>query len=154
MLDRGRCCWDTGRAIVQMAQLYIILHGACNAWGNVIITFFMPFDPAPCDKKSRSEHQALFPLFGAGSGHKTSVHHPCMSVFYNNYFRLRSIPFHFVSGFIPSPPTQTSWQFHFWKHNTIIYVPLSQLCFVNSAPTCSEFQPFLGWETGYFPAMP
>ena len=32
--------------------------------GNAIITFFMPFDPAPCDKKSRSEHQTLFPLFG------------------------------------------------------------------------------------------
>ena len=29
--------------------------------GNAII---MPFDPAPCDKKSHSEHQTLFPLFG------------------------------------------------------------------------------------------
>ena len=26
----------------------------------------MPSDPAPCDKKSRSEHQTLFPLFGEG----------------------------------------------------------------------------------------
>ena len=39
--------------------------------GNAIITFFTPFDPAPCDKKSRSEHQTLFPLFGEGSGHET-----------------------------------------------------------------------------------
>ena len=34
--------------------------------GNAIITFFMPFDPAPCDKKCHSEHQTLFPLFGGG----------------------------------------------------------------------------------------
>ena len=34
---------------------------------------FTPFDPAPCDKKSRSEHQTLFPLFGEGSGHETSI---------------------------------------------------------------------------------
>ena len=63
---------DTGRAIVQMAQLGIIhasiLHAACIAWGNAIITFFTPFDPAPLDKKSRSEHQTLFPLFGEGLG--------------------------------------------------------------------------------------
>ena len=32
--------------------------------GNAIITFFMPFDPVPCDKKSRPEHQTLFLLFG------------------------------------------------------------------------------------------
>ena len=32
--------------------------------GNAIITFFMPFDPTPYDKKSHSEHQTLFPLFG------------------------------------------------------------------------------------------
>jgi len=51
---------DTGRAIVQTAQLGIILHAACNAWRNAIITFFMPFNPTPCDKKSRSEHQTLF----------------------------------------------------------------------------------------------
>ena len=54
-----------------MAQLGIILHAACNAWGNAIITFFTPFDPAPCDKKSHLEHQTLFPLFGEGSGHET-----------------------------------------------------------------------------------
>ena len=77
LFNRGRCWieWamllDTGRAIVQTAQLGIILHAACNAWGNAIITFFTPFDPAPCDKKSRSEHQTLFPLFGEGSGHET-----------------------------------------------------------------------------------
>ena len=64
---------DTGRAIVQTAQLGIIFHAACNAWGNAIITFFMPFDPAPYDKKSHSEHQTLFPLFG--EGHKTKVKH-------------------------------------------------------------------------------
>ena len=34
--------------------------------GNAIITFFMPFDPAPSDKKCHSENQALFPLFGGG----------------------------------------------------------------------------------------
>ena len=51
----GRCL-DTGRAIVQTAQLGIILHAACNVWGNAIITFFATFDPAPCYKKSRSEH--------------------------------------------------------------------------------------------------
>ena len=62
---------DTGRAIVPMAQLGITLHAAYNAWGNAIITFFMPFDPAPCDKRSCSEHQTLFPLFGEGSGHET-----------------------------------------------------------------------------------
>ena len=115
-LVRGRC-WiegatllDTGRAIVQTAQLGIIFHAACNAWGNATIrsilmrpiatrstltrstcheinlsrdqlkfflrlkdilhrhTFFMLFDPTPCDKKSRSEHQTLFPLFGEGLG--------------------------------------------------------------------------------------
>ena len=38
----------------------------CTCIGNVIITFFMPFDPAPCDKKCRSEHQTLFPLFRGG----------------------------------------------------------------------------------------
>ena len=62
---------DTGRTIVQTAHRGIILHAACNAGGNAIITFFTPFDPAPCDKKSRSEHQILFPLFGEGSGHET-----------------------------------------------------------------------------------
>jgi len=51
---------DTGRAIVQTAQLGIILHAACNAWRNAIITFFTPFNPTPCDKKSRSKHQTLF----------------------------------------------------------------------------------------------
>ena len=56
--------WQSNRT------LGIILH---TAWGNAIITFFMPFDPAPCDKKSRSEHQTLFPLFGEGSGHETSI---------------------------------------------------------------------------------
>ena len=40
--------------------LGIILHAACNAWRNAIITFFMLFDPAPCDKNSHSEHQTLF----------------------------------------------------------------------------------------------
>ena len=34
--------------------------------GNVIITFFMPFDPAPCDKKSCLEYQTP-----GGSGHET-----------------------------------------------------------------------------------
>ena len=38
----------------------------CTCTGNAIITFFTPFDPAPCDKKCRSEHQTLFPLFGGG----------------------------------------------------------------------------------------
>ena len=64
-----RCrCWiegatllDTGRAIVQTAQLGIILHAGCNAWWNA---FFMPFNPPPWDKKRRSEHQTLFPIFG------------------------------------------------------------------------------------------
>ena len=31
--------------------------------GNVMVIFFTPFDPVPCDNKSRSEHQTLFPLF-------------------------------------------------------------------------------------------
>ena len=39
--------------------------------GNAIITFFTLFDFAPCDKKSRSEYQTLFLLFGEGSGHET-----------------------------------------------------------------------------------
>ena len=60
---------DTGRAIVKTAQLAIILHAACNAWGNAIITFFTPSTPPHV--KSRSEHQTLFPLFGEGSGHET-----------------------------------------------------------------------------------
>ena len=64
---------DTGRAIVHLHA--IIVHAACNAWGNAIITFFTPFDPAPCDKKSRSVHQTLFPLFGEGSGHETITVH-------------------------------------------------------------------------------
>ena len=34
----------------------------------------MPFDPTPCDKKSCSEHQTLFPLFGEGSGHETNAY--------------------------------------------------------------------------------
>ena len=71
---------DTGRAIVPTAQLGIILHAACNARGNAIITFFTPFDPAPCDKKSRSEHQTLFPLFGEGSGHETTRDCTCALV--------------------------------------------------------------------------
>ena len=33
--------------------------------GNAIITFFMPFDLAPCDKKCRSE--------GEGSGHEANI---------------------------------------------------------------------------------
>ena len=33
--------------------------------GNAIITFFMPFDPAPCDKKSR---QNTRPAFREGQG--------------------------------------------------------------------------------------
>ena len=63
MLDRGSDAvghWQSTRT------LGIILHAACNAWGNAIITFFTPFD-----KKSSSEHQTLFPIFGEGSGHKT-----------------------------------------------------------------------------------
>ena len=63
---------DTGRAIIQTAQLGIILHAACSAWGNAIMTFFTQFDPAPCDKKSRSERQTLFPLFGEGLGMRLS----------------------------------------------------------------------------------
>ena len=31
----------------------------------------MPFDAAPCDKKCRSEHQTLFPVFGGGIGDET-----------------------------------------------------------------------------------
>ena len=45
----------------------------CTCTGNAIITFFTPFDPAPCDKKCRSEHQTLFPLFGEGSGDETTM---------------------------------------------------------------------------------
>ena len=80
--DAGSREWrrsDTGRAIVQTAQLGIIhhsiLHAACKCMGksNAIITFFMSFDHAPCDKKSRSEHQTLFPAFRGGSGNKTSM---------------------------------------------------------------------------------
>jgi len=33
----------------------------------------MQFDPAPCDKKSRSKHQTLFPLFGEGLGTRLFV---------------------------------------------------------------------------------
>ena len=36
----------------------------CTCTGNPIITLLTPFNPALCDKKSRSEHQTLFPLFG------------------------------------------------------------------------------------------
>ena len=36
------------------------MHGECN---NYILTLF---NPAPCDKKWRSEHQTLFSLFGGG----------------------------------------------------------------------------------------
>ena len=39
------------------------VHGECN---NYIFTLL---DPTSCDKKSRSEHQTLFSLFG--SGHET-----------------------------------------------------------------------------------
>ena len=38
----------------------------CTCMGNAIITFFIPFDPAPCDKKCCSEHQTLFLLFEGG----------------------------------------------------------------------------------------
>ena len=72
-----------------MAQLGIILHAACNAWGNAIITFFTPFDLAPCDKKSRSEHQTLFPLFGEGSGHETNAHQRVV-LFPDRIFRAHS----------------------------------------------------------------
>ena len=37
----------------------------CTCMGNA---FFTPFDPTPCDKKCRSEHQTLFPLFRRGLG--------------------------------------------------------------------------------------
>ena len=36
----------------------------CTCTGNAMITFFTLFDPTPFDKKCRSEHQTLFPLFG------------------------------------------------------------------------------------------
>jgi len=36
------------------------------------MTFFTKYNPAPCDKKCRSEHQTLFPLFRGGSGNETS----------------------------------------------------------------------------------
>ena len=54
---------DTGRAIVHLVSSYTLhaMHG-----GDGITTFFMPSDPAPCDKKSHSEHQTLFPLFKEG----------------------------------------------------------------------------------------
>ena len=39
---------------------------------NAMITFFISFSPAPCDKKSRSEYQTLIPLFREGSGDETS----------------------------------------------------------------------------------
>ena len=42
----------------------------CTCTGNAIFT---PFDPAPCDKKCRSEHQTLFLLFGKGSGDETTM---------------------------------------------------------------------------------
>ena len=38
----------------------------CTCMGNALITFFTSFDPTPCDKKCRSEHQTLFPLFRGG----------------------------------------------------------------------------------------
>ena len=60
----------------QIAEHIIICEDAGNraqdsvrmeCMGNVMITFFMPFNPAPCDKKSRSEHQTL-PTFREGLG--------------------------------------------------------------------------------------
>ena len=42
--------------------------------GNAMITSFTPFDPTLCDKKSRSEHQTLFPLFGEGLGMRLWAH--------------------------------------------------------------------------------
>ena len=45
----------------------------CTCTGNAIITFFTPFDPAPSDKKCRSEHQtrSSFRFSGKGSGDGT-----------------------------------------------------------------------------------
>ena len=64
-------CWiegatllDTGRAIIHLVSSYMLhaMHGGCN---NYILYAVWP---RPCDKKSRSEHQTLFPLFGEGLG--------------------------------------------------------------------------------------
>ena len=41
----------------------------CTCTGNAIITFFMPFDPAPCDKNTRPS----FHFSGEGSGDETAL---------------------------------------------------------------------------------
>ena len=84
-LVRGRC-WiegatplDTGRAIIQTAQLGIILHAACNAWPNVIITFFMPFDPAHVTRKVVQNTRPSFCFSGrvwAWDYNYTTLAHP------------------------------------------------------------------------------
>ena len=38
----------------------------CLQCKSAIVTFFTPFNPTPCDKKCRSEHQTLFPLYRRG----------------------------------------------------------------------------------------
>ena len=38
-------------------------------------------------------------------------------------------------------------------HEQLHFAVFLQWCFVNSAPTHTDFQSFPGWETGYFPAM-
>ena len=58
----------TARAIVQLS---IILHAGCNGLGNAIITFFTPFNPAPCHKLFRTPDPLS--AFRGGSGHKTRV---------------------------------------------------------------------------------
>ena len=67
--SRERHCWT----LAEQSYTCYYLTRCMQCMGKAIITSFTPFDPAPCDKKSRSEHQTLFPLFGEGSGHKTML---------------------------------------------------------------------------------
>ena len=55
---------DTGRA--EQSYTWFHLTRCMQCMENAITIFFMPSDPDPCDKKSHSEHQTLFPLFKKG----------------------------------------------------------------------------------------
>ena len=67
---KSRRCWTLAEQSYKRCSL--VSSSYMLAWRNAIITFFMPFDPAPCDKKS-FRTPARPPLFGeaARSGHET-----------------------------------------------------------------------------------
>ena len=45
----------------------------CTCMGNAIITFFTPFNPAPCDRNVAQNTRPSFRFLGEGSGDETRM---------------------------------------------------------------------------------